>query len=897
MPNDPRIRAFLDRAAAVVAASKGLTVECQQQLEVLATQLRLDHDQWQQCLDELKNQTRAVQSYSRYEQAFLDAAEKNLASIAGRILSLGKEKLLLDLAADKFQIGQVRAHQLLDSCCEDLDIRRISRTDTEASFRVLATGLIGSARRAAPETVSQLIDAGKGWGLTETEVRGTVNHVVMANASRRRRRIAKAVKLLFLIAILAGILVWSSNLADQVRRGNWNQADTVANNEVPRGTHPADWFPGDKVDALVESIDKGRPLSELCNRLSHESATDRAETYSQIAGLSLDPFGPAPESVADLLDILLTADPERGEMTGWEIAFAAELETRVQSVPVSSEALRRAVRLAELTAQMDRNSKNDDSNVSAPGILASLNRTRLGANGPAGLILQWWSQLVYQEPLPVSKALAVTGPLHQFSLQYLPEQLANQWRHRLLLRVVQAKPENISHLEEELRNAILGSGQTELESWIQVWRQVGPASLRDLIGRLVIQRISGDQQIVLGRLVESTMRDVSSELVRKRYAAILELADLADRSLNAARMAQLDRADDPASIVLTAQAVNDALQVIVQMDPPGGNQAVGRQTASPWRYEPFANREVVAEPGSPGNLPQATPADFRTLDEAIAEFESASVNPDRSGHRILALEDLQRIAPRMDDVSAATANTLANWFLQDMPIEEWLAVEKSLPAFRFWPTFGMALADRIGIDPINSDQAISITQLVADPGFRLDKSGDWRAKCSQSISKNVIQILDRKTLQSANRKRDQWLSARQTLGKLYFTRRQILGLADNETVGQLTPSVQAIRLAASGLGLRESGDSGFQIAMGIDGGNELEVTVQAVSIWARQSVDRLRHNLPERETGKSLANDNQFQSGKPANLGQQLLLLESESLEFVTLVRRYLVQRATMESP
>ncbi len=164
MPNDPRIRAFLDRAAAVVAASKGLTVECQQQLEVLASQLRLEPGQWNQCLDELKNQTRAEQSYSRYEQAFLDAAEKNLASISGRILSLGKEKLLLELAAEKYQIGQVRAHQLLETCCEQLDIRRISRTDTEASFRELAISLIGSARRAAPEIVSQLIDAGKGWG-------------------------------------------------------------------------------------------------------------------------------------------------------------------------------------------------------------------------------------------------------------------------------------------------------------------------------------------------------------------------------------------------------------------------------------------------------------------------------------------------------------------------------------------------------------------------------------------------------------------------------------------------------------------------------------------------------------------------------------------------------------
>ena len=897
MPNDPRIRAFLDRAAAVVAASKGLTVECQQQLEVLATQLRLEPEQWQQCLDELKNQTNPERTYSRYEQAFLDAAGKNLASIAGRILSLGKEQLLLELAANKFQIGQVRAHQLLETCCEDLDIRRISRTDTEASFREFAVNLIGSARRAPPEVISQLTDAGKGWGLTGTEVRTIVNHVVVANGRRRMRRFSRAAKLILLFFTVAGIIAWSANLINRLGQREPSKLDGGAHGATGVELPKPDWFPAEKLDELLGSLDNSRQLDELSNRLAKESTDDRAITYGQIAELALSPFGAAPADVAGLLNLLVGSDPDREKIMDWEKEFLDELESRLQSIPASDGTMRRALRLADLAAQLERSSEIGDSGSSIRFELAGLNQTKLGGNGPAGLLLGWWAQLVYQEPPPVAKAIAVTALLHQFSLQYLPETLSNQWRQQLIARVIQADSASTLKFGEELRNAILQSGESEIGMWIQLWRQLKSAPCRDLIGKLVLQRTHGDQPTGPVGSIESEMHALSNEIIQRRFAGILQLNIVADRSLELARMLQLNPAEEPISIALTAQAVNDALQVILQLDNSRGEQPFQEKLPSIWRFDPSTAEPMMVEPELNRIAPQATPANFRTFDEAMAEINLAGKNPERGGYRRLALEELQRVAPRMDDIPAKAASELATWFLQEMPVEEWLAVEKSLPAFRFWPTLGLALSDRIASLPINIDQAISIAQLIADPKFRLEKSGDWRNKCSRAIAENVVQILESRLLSMDSKNSERWQRTRFALARIYTARCQILGHAQVDSDSQPMPSIQAVRLAWPGHAVKSLDDPELQSALGIADGNELEITVQAAAISAGKIGEDLKVLLPSEERWNGFSAGDRLANGAPARLGNQLLAIESELLQYLTLIRKNQVNRLTAELP
>lgn len=894
MSLDPRIKAFLNRAAALVAASQGLTPDCLRQLEDLARQLRLEPDEWQYSLDQLRHQTARESELTRYEQAFVGMARERLAPRAGRILSLGAERALLDQASEKFQLGLVRSHQLLEQVCQELDIRRLSRTDAEAGFRELARELLGSSRRAPPDLVSQLVDAGKGWGLNEPEVRDAVVQILRQNAVRRRAVIGRAIRISGLVVLTtaaagSGLWYWVNQNGDPlpqvtpvelrepvtVRLPDWwpREQMAIAVRELP---DPADWT------ARLESIAaEADPFAQagLIDRLVRESIANGPPTARAMARALAEMVAAAP-TVPGIQRWWQNWITSQQELTTGLPAGSASMQTQMQQAGFSSQFL---------AATSARTSLPDWLLVSGDNTLAS---SRIP--GQSELLEAWWSQMLYRPDLSSNRMTALLPDLWEASLRDLPEETLLDRRRRVLWRILGMPGPVPPDLQQLVTAAVVAEPTGGLGSWLELWQARPGTPVREWITDAICSRPGAEKTPAGPGEKTARVRQLLLEHLLRRHPALFESQERARASEEAARQAALADPADPLAICVTAQAVNDtlvALDQLGQVVPASQRWQRNQSPASrfPWRFEPpSVVRETDQEDSGENKATRATAADQRTLAQSIGILGKAAAEPDDVAGRKQALEELLRVAPRFEDLPQAEAQQLADYYLRGLELEEWLAAEKSLPGFRYWPAFLLALADRFPASEIGLDQGVTIIQLTGDGDFSVgrDQQSLWRESGQSALYQNALQLLEQACLGRESRNRNAWNLAFQSLGRIYSVRSLLTsGSSAPVTAASTELPESAWALIANHFPGLASGEAQSKLVAANGSGGEFAEVVVAAGMAARilSAEWRARSGLTPEPLENPLA------PARPAGVAQpqsgQLLEIETTLLELLSSIR------------
>ena len=169
-PVDPRLRLFLRQAGAIIAAERGLSQSCRLRLQSLAVRLELTSQQLHQAIETLQGTAKFSEALNHWEHSFVEFLQREFKPFQGRVLSIAIENRALDLAARKYQIQEVRAHELIQTTSEQLGIGRIAAADAVWFGNRLIVDTLGSQQGVEPAQLRELYRIGEQWGLDRETV-------------------------------------------------------------------------------------------------------------------------------------------------------------------------------------------------------------------------------------------------------------------------------------------------------------------------------------------------------------------------------------------------------------------------------------------------------------------------------------------------------------------------------------------------------------------------------------------------------------------------------------------------------------------------------------------------------------------------------------------------------
>ena len=259
--NDPRLRAFLRQARAVIAAERGLNPRSHLKLQSLAQSLKLPDELFRTALDELKNAQKPTE-VAHWERAFVDFLDRELNQLPDHIVSIRMETRAVDLATRKYQLSDVRARQLITQRAEALGLERIAPREAKHYVRQLIVDRIGDSASLPDEIREQFYQTGETWGLERSDVDELVLDQLVRNRGIGRSR-AGAWLLLFLITVGAvGYAGYKFSWLEKLEKLIVNQTAIVVPEDPIGSLVPAprrvDWWSED-FQAEIELLKEDQP--------------------------------------------------------------------------------------------------------------------------------------------------------------------------------------------------------------------------------------------------------------------------------------------------------------------------------------------------------------------------------------------------------------------------------------------------------------------------------------------------------------------------------------------------------------------------------------------------------------------------------------------------------------
>ena len=197
------------KAAAIIAAEKGLNADSHAKIRTLADREKLPDDLFTEALTLLQD-SNAKSNLSHYEKAFIKFLDCEFEKIPGDIISPRLEKEAVKHAKQKYEIGETRAQQLIVNRAQVARMELISPQEAVVFADRSIVDQIGDATKIDIPLRDQLFKFGDAWGLSESQVATTVVRQTSKNRAARRRQLLRPILVgLMLVFALAGMGYWA----------------------------------------------------------------------------------------------------------------------------------------------------------------------------------------------------------------------------------------------------------------------------------------------------------------------------------------------------------------------------------------------------------------------------------------------------------------------------------------------------------------------------------------------------------------------------------------------------------------------------------------------------------------------------------------------------------------
>lgn len=758
-----RLKNFLRDAEAIITTERGFTANTHRKLESLAQHQQLPERLLQQAIAQLEDSGSAVAQRNRYEQAFVSFLEGQLAKLDGDVLSLKAEEKALELATTKYQIAPARAEKLITECLRTASIVRIARSDVEDYVEQSIRELVGTKRSVDAELEASIRTRGEQLGVSPASIDQAILKVLRQNRRQRfsvwRMWLTSVVGVTLVLAGLASVM-WFLFLPTRKPDPIEPQAEVETTIPFDVNLNPVaeSWLSEESV-ALLEQLQwdakqKRQLILDFKQPLLNPDPAVRIEAYRKLSELILDrPFyqssalpsllgnlfceEPNAEAALAMTETILNAVrlPDAGsqlQLKWFEQQYHAnEVLGELAAFSYANQMLEPLIqtRKKELTQRLQLL-----SGVSAQGLLAS---QYLQQSEPL-IATDQWNQLIQQSWSQPRVVSSLVQPLQELTRSRLSLKSREQLRSRLLQTLMEIEPAQCLNLKTPLKETIMAADEFEVRDWISLVVSLNQTDLQRVAGPLLLERVGVSPD---SNRLEDVVATLRSEVVRQRT---VELQSLIQRDEQLQQVTNefletLTRSGHdnitPDQIAQLARLVNVhiALFELASQHHTDEDQwlvAVDQLLAAP----KVRLRDLVSVTGTVTTEPAAltaTPADNNRKNLALRRLSDISL--DQSSSRVRALDDLAKIADRIQDLSYSDAKILADYFLRTSNNAESLMIQRRIGSLNHWPMLGLALLDRInelsgeGKEVISMDRALTIARLYFNREFEMESAnGDWR---------------------------------------------------------------------------------------------------------------------------------------------------------------------------
>lgn len=900
--SDPRLRAFARQAVAIVVAHGGLNIQSQARLRSLAMQLRMSEEEFSQALKELQLDSDPQAQLSRYEQNFVKFLRRSFQAFPTKILALPWENRAIKLAETKYQISVPRARQLLETVCEQLEIKRVSLSDAEAFIEQSIDDGVADRLTISEAARQQFYELGANWGVARERVDEFLAQKIAANQRLERlerlRRLARQVLVVgSLLGALAIIMIAARWLA-----GKPGPLESPITRKVESSNHvepPKRWLPESIIHPDRHLSPGIRELVSVCRRLEQVSdSQSRQAQYHELFARVATLTPPEVPVALDLLAEVATADPDfdpqwftKPWIKQWlSVDEQSGRLLQIRRRSIAWQVLATAVRIAD-SKLPDWLADSIESELSLK-IRSLPVESRSTAIKHLWLLTEWQQTLGLADgdPDQVASQIHLLLTLDGYACQH-PEflELANRVIVRSLLRTLNSSVQ--AALTPHLGALVQSADDQMIEAWLELADRQVPGNFQLDIWKAIALRLG--LSIPSEQSEESlakAMRLKKTELRNARLAPVIAIneyaADLEREFLRQARnwrLPELEYNSIAAWGITTMQVANASLLALVA--------AEGR-LPSQMLSEGFRNAERGLFAEMP--LPQLPVYVAKTAAAAEDSRAIASLlvrlNDNDPLNELLRIDALKQLAQRSVTINSASPRDvlpIARFYLRTLSLAERIAAEQSIQSFAQWPTFLLALADEVDSAQLSLDDARSLLQLLTDIEFQFSNQARWQQEFQRTLRELARRKLESRIGEEIFVEQQQWKNLpRITWHSYCFRGERLTGQRPQETDLATLIHSTAQSLAGSATELE------FPIAMR-PSGSDRENDLSEIVICQYEFLQALASRDGTAEPAKSLSRREELAGLKAEQhaAAQQFLALELLFLKWISQDRAATMKR------
>jgi hypothetical protein len=762
-----KLRAFRERAGAILATERGFTPQCRIKLARLAHELGLNEAQAEEAVRSLREKEQPKATDPLVEK-FRERLRKDLSGRHRTVIGPEIEARVVESAQRKYGISADTVREVLAEVAGELGLRHITGDQAVQLYADVVDQAVGDSTWLAREAWDRLRTAGEKWGLSFEESDELIEQKIAANrrtaaAGRFWNRLVLGGSLsavAIVVAALAALYVANRPKPDApVTPG---PGETAAPGEPERKkllAQPA-WWDVDLAVAMATSRREISDVAALYDDLRSEEGATRQKAYVQLVELvaKIDPENPAREQIIALLAGCHALDPD-------EECAARLREGLLNLVPGSDAKLGRpsayqrayfGVETAlTLLARQGMPAARAEALAAAIGSAVG---TRVAAGAAAGpeslraahsaLTRTLYRHLTAKGPAQPEEAAALQLYLVEQAAAWLAPAEIERLNAAFLVAMLTGAEQAWQTFQPLMESLCDSRDPLVVLELLDAFRKAENMALQRTLGALLVRRTGarprGDDPRQVARAVRQALGAAGVAVAQSAEDRWEDLRANAEPVLARRPVSPADRAGVLAETIELAGLGTEAM-ALAQGEP--GFAIFDELT------KPADDAAGDSEKPEPEETPAASGSDFRpppvkkrpmTLQEkqtlqrsisVLAEFENQSAVVRANSLRIVASR-----VPLTPDLTYEQALVVARYLLAPKADEEIDSIQTAVASLRSWKQVRLAVADRLAESKLTPGQRDRV--LGALLGSVVPPSGATPQALRQFLLRDVLADLE-----------------------------------------------------------------------------------------------------------------------------------------------------------
>jgi hypothetical protein len=822
-PVESPTTAFLQRAAPIIAAERGLTPRARLLLESLSKDMSLSSHDFEEAIAFLqKGEAIAAQAVDPQRARFRELLKRQLRELPAKIVSARHEQTLVAFAVSKLALEEQSARDDIQEVSAELGLRRVPFEQAIAYVDDVVGQKLGDSLTIDLVSRARLLSLGRDWGLDPADVEQLIQDRLADNAAvKQRERMwnvgliagsAGAIGLVLLVLLVISVQRYRTSDPKEptgITHGGGN--GSPVDSPTPKRIRLPDWWDTDLTLAATQARDNDAGFAPIYQAITSPEAQRRSQGYELLNGKAASP--PFDYRVWRPLEAVIVGsyalEPDAAAAETLRRSWIGVVDAVLDKAPASPDGYQAAIRPVNTAVRAMKDRRTPPGRVEA---LAD----DLGARLKTVLARETPEATLQREALAALSAILLEQLAAELPTR--PELLTRHYPTLHALGRDRLAPEDQARLDAAIAAAAIDHAPQSWRSWeamlnrgiespeplavlriVDAFERSRHEELRRAIAPRLFARLgispTGLSSEEYGAAMRKALGVSATEAMsdETRWARLRPRAEVA---LAAARGASADDAALLRTLADLAWHTNLAMAL-------AGERADAAQFDR-WLEEGLPSERKPTEEEEAGTTtfpmsatPEGLPRDVQgTFDRYIRELgDWQKLDVPR---RVSYLRLIAQVSPRVADISPPQARQIAAYLVGRKADDEQAQVLESCTPLRNWKQLRLALADAIERSPLS---AFHLQQLVVAFTAR-DVAG---IESDRSIARRLLlqSVLVELQMADADKLSDEQMhsidrSAEQ-LTVLYAQRAQLLGALPAERDAARGASA-LLRLAVQRLG-------------------------------------------------------------------------------------------------